>query len=800
MNWKSTGLIMVVFIHSLMTRRCDTQNANCVGGWFGSVCQYKCHCANQIDCLDDGSCPDGITCDSGWFGPACQYADVAKQDMLTSPADVHGFLTDGDDETCETFQSSMIITFSWNTSFFFSWIRLRYIPLPGKSPRFVVALTGQNSGSILTCANDRIVQMGNTSDVACDLTTPVQQIILTAIDLQALCTVHVSGGRNIALKQDALQSSNYVGDPINVVDGNTNNEFNQGSCSQTNPYDDSNPTWTLLFRSPQIVYKYVIYNRNDMIEMLRLFILRSFDFYDDEIFTYSDMEDPKLVYSVMPSSPMSVARVNITATEYTYYYYAIVLSLCEVEIYGDSDCPFGYYGRECNNTCNCAVEGEVCIVSTGGCPSGCATGYIGEDCSEVCGPTLYGKDCQMHCSQTCPDQLCHHETGYCNDCPLGKTGVYCHEDCSPGWFGANCSNRCSLNCGGDGACSVSDGVCVSGCKDGYSGLMCDTDCQLGWYGQNCSKKCSANCGGDGSCGKGNGTCSLGCLSGYTGNTCTTACTSGSFGENCASTCSVTCGGDGSCSAQSGSCLHGCKDGYTGSLCNAVCPPRYYGPSCGHECSEFCVVDNFTGPGVCHHVSGSCLLGCQDGYEGTSCSDEKNQGEVTLIGLSCGLGLAGVVIIILTVLLCLKSRNERTRKSVYDDMHGREVDEQPYETFTAIAGTGGSNRDVGNELGIQSPTHNTDGIGGLSNGVYEDTTFQNHPDFTTYMCPDESAPLPAPRKLNNNNRASVPAAVPTNGVTHTTATTARATDSIKSHTGPVYTNSETERTKYLESYS
>ncbi|CAL1544888.1 unnamed protein product, partial [Lymnaea stagnalis] len=69
-----------------------------------------------------------------------------------------------------------------------------------------------------------------------------------------------------------------------------------------------------------------------------------------------------------------VSKVQITATKPSP---VIILTLCEVEIFGDSVCQRDKftYGRDCEHICNCAVEGEKCFVSTGNCPSGCKAGF-----------------------------------------------------------------------------------------------------------------------------------------------------------------------------------------------------------------------------------------------------------------------------------------------------------------------------------------------------------------------------------------------------------------------------------------
>ncbi|XP_059154835.1 uncharacterized protein LOC131940224 [Physella acuta] len=58
-----------------------------------------------------------------------------------------------------------------------------------------------------------------------------------------------------------------------------------------------------------------------------------------------------------------------------------VITLCEVELFGDNKCEHQYFGLECNRICNCRNVKDSCMPSTGACPSGCAVGYKGEDCS-----------------------------------------------------------------------------------------------------------------------------------------------------------------------------------------------------------------------------------------------------------------------------------------------------------------------------------------------------------------------------------------------------------------------------------
>lgn len=46
----------------------------------------------------------------------------------------------------------------------------------------------------------------------------------------------------------------------------------------------------------------------------------------------------------------------------------------------------------------------------------------------------------------------------------------------------------------------------------------------------------------------------------------------------------------------------------------VCRPGNYGSGCGHLCNGYCLNN-----GICNHVDGVCLAGCQDGYIGKYCN-------------------------------------------------------------------------------------------------------------------------------------------------------------------------------------
>ncbi|KAK3709336.1 hypothetical protein RRG08_056690 [Elysia crispata] len=48
-----------------------------------------------------------------------------------------------------------------------------------------------------------------------------------------------------------------------------------------------------------------------------------------------------------------------------------------------------------------------------------------------------------------------------------------------------------------------------------------------------------------------------------------------------------------------------------------CPSGSYGEECAATCSDHCAGDQ----NPCHHVNGTCDLGCDPGYQGSSCTQE-----------------------------------------------------------------------------------------------------------------------------------------------------------------------------------
>ncbi|CAG5128782.1 unnamed protein product, partial [Candidula unifasciata] len=188
--------------------------------------------------------------------------------------------------------------------------------------------------------------------------------------------------RNVALKENATQSSTHNFRDIRnsadkAVDGNTDQNFGRSSCTHTAIYvnkDGHIPTWTLRFSRQRSVHRYVIYNRADnCIRRIMGFKLESFDALNRSVFVYRDSSpNPKSIYTIS-HQPLDIGMIVVSITNSD-----LVLTLCEVEVYGDSVCDAWHYARDCELECYCPY-GDACFVGTGWCPN-CPAGFFGLRC------------------------------------------------------------------------------------------------------------------------------------------------------------------------------------------------------------------------------------------------------------------------------------------------------------------------------------------------------------------------------------------------------------------------------------
>ncbi|RUS88840.1 hypothetical protein EGW08_003385, partial [Elysia chlorotica] len=151
-----------------------------------------------------------------------------------------------------------------------------------------------------------------------------------------------------------------------AVDGYTVQDRDaEVTCSHT--ADRQNGYWKLAFRNPVHLYRILLYNRDDYQYRLRGFTLQLLDGVTS-VFSYTDRDQrTRDIYTIIPpANPPPVASL-LSVSQGTDSRF---VTLCEVVALGETVCPAGQFGRECERRCNCVDRSERCFVHSGGCPSG----------------------------------------------------------------------------------------------------------------------------------------------------------------------------------------------------------------------------------------------------------------------------------------------------------------------------------------------------------------------------------------------------------------------------------------------
>ncbi|CAL1534170.1 unnamed protein product [Lymnaea stagnalis] len=607
-------LTVIVFVTLCMSSHV-TYSA-CPSGWFGSNCTFQCHCTSNCT-TPTTECPSNYECDKEWFGAACQYKDLSN--LTTTTIDCNPkqnditWLIDRNDNTCNPANNSQSVVISFIEPYPYTWLRIAVNDAASFNSLQVSFKT--NSSADMACTNQiKTTIDAKRIDIRCNTMFDVKQVIVQGQGLRSLCSVYINGGRNVALKQLAVQSSTYSGegeqkaDATNAVDGVTTNIFNKGSCTHTNPGHQS-PNWNLTFIKHPVVNRFVLYNRNEdcCIDRLKHFTLQTLDANDKTVYQYTDPNDaPQINYAVTVAASarnIPIRKINIRAT-------SNILTLCEVEAFGD--CSPGSWGLDCvlcEGKCNqCHPETGACLV---------CNGYTNPpNCDQTCPDGNYGINCAQRCSTNCSQNLCDAVTGFCKACPNGYKGSFCDQVCESGKWGPQCANTCNESCW-DSSCNNVNGTCDYGC-DGFSDVpFCTEVCILGKWGKNCSQDCSKNCYNQ-SCNRLNGTCDDGCLGYSNPPSCNITCPFGKWGKNCQDQCSSNCYNT-SCDRRTGICDQGCSGYINPPDCNIVCDHGTWGANCSFPCNNSCFNAS------CNHRNGSCDLGC-DGFNNPPvCTEECPSG-------------------------------------------------------------------------------------------------------------------------------------------------------------------------------
>ncbi|BFZ13403.1 hypothetical protein BsWGS_16442 [Bradybaena similaris] len=412
----------------------------CNEGWFGSACQFKCHCAGMSSCDILGGCASG-RCEPGFFGPACQYADlVYLWRTTTTPT----FVYDNNEITCNPDPTATELVVSLRRPFRFSWLRIVARRLV-RQVDFQIVLDASED----KCGYERDFYADNfTVDTACDAKPIITNVLIRGPLVIDICSVYISGGQDVSLKQQATQSRTQVNYPAsNAVDGNWEGYMPLSFCSSTGPGASSE--WTVRFSRPVLAARVVILGSaspENALPAINLFTLSETGI---RINTYLNL-----------TCRQSICNVNLAVVEPSI---ALTIAsrtrsnliLCEVQVFGETTCPDGTYGLECNQLCSCPPN-EICSLATGACSPGCQG--------------FYGYECNKSCGVSCADNLCWQRSGDCINCNPGYFGRLCVDDCPNGKYGQNCLYSCSQRCLYN-KCNKVDGTCIN-CQAGQKGAFC----------------------------------------------------------------------------------------------------------------------------------------------------------------------------------------------------------------------------------------------------------------------------------------------------------------------------------------
>ncbi|KAH9487967.1 hypothetical protein Btru_066877 [Bulinus truncatus] len=436
--------------------------ADCDAGWFGPNCKFMCQCADG--CNTDGTCKSQ-RCYYYWSGYKCQYQflDLGGKIKVTSEnsAISPNPWIDSDDFSCIFDGSIKLIAITLLTKVPFFFIRLA-VGDAALVNKFTVSFE-DNSDIVVKrvpCRRQAFTVVNNRSvEIRCENAGFVNKIILEGEGVTSLCSIYISRGRNVALKQSAEQTStNDTYYAMKAVDG-----MREGNCSLTNNASDVPHIWTLTFEEPVVVGQFDIFSG-----------VADIYFYNTRLQTF-DQKDAN-IYNILMINPFSIIlnvnnvpiqKVKITAS--TYSYPTVFLKLCEVWIYGA--CLPGKWGLDCKQQCDSKCP-DFCREWDGSCPTACL-GYQPPSCTAECPLHKWGVNCIEDCSDRCQHKYCNSVDGLCTaGCNGYSDPPYCTKACMKGYYGPNCGHRCSTNCSNE-ECDHTNGSCLLGCNFNHHGPFCD---------------------------------------------------------------------------------------------------------------------------------------------------------------------------------------------------------------------------------------------------------------------------------------------------------------------------------------
>ncbi|XP_041347574.1 multiple epidermal growth factor-like domains protein 11 [Gigantopelta aegis] len=288
---------------------------------------------------------------------------------------------------------------------------------------------------------------------------------------QYLCTACLKGfyGRfcqteNVALAKTTNQSATCFGhkaEALLAVDGDIRTDFGEPgnyhcTCSEGVPR-----FWSVDLGRAYPLNKIKIYQRQRIQWRLTGFHI---EVDGHGCYRWSNASSPPTIFEVncnqegqhivfkVPPSRDNGTRQNL-------------LTLCEIQVFV---CTDFWYGEDCDKTCNCRNETEVCDKKTGRCTA-CPDGWTGDSC-DACSDGYWGIPCKV-CGNCQTGYICNTTTGHCRQCLTGWELPSC-TSCGEGHYGGICNDTCGNCIGGNTTCDIQNGVCTSGCAAGWEGVTC----------------------------------------------------------------------------------------------------------------------------------------------------------------------------------------------------------------------------------------------------------------------------------------------------------------------------------------
>ncbi|XP_059159645.1 uncharacterized protein LOC131943504 [Physella acuta] len=254
---------------------------------------------------------------------------------------------------------------------YFTWLRL---VVKDELKNYAIRF---ESGTVRhDCRNQSSIKVATkVMDIACDLTIKyVDKVILTWDVRHIICSVYVSGGRNVAPNGETSSTPTMYGLDASIA---TNGDTEVTSLSlMPNPVRQR---VTITFRQPQRIFQMVVYARTDAVQfgLDPGFRIECIGEFGHSLANYTrlarDVRGRMLVTSVVHEP---IGRLDVVWETSGDVSRDASLELYEIEAYGDCSSP------------------------------------------------VYGLYCDEICSMGCVDQLCHYN-GQCYHCVEGRTGKHC---------------------------------------------------------------------------------------------------------------------------------------------------------------------------------------------------------------------------------------------------------------------------------------------------------------------------------------------------------------------------------------